>query len=163
MQNLPTANFPPQLGKMSESLKLTQNIKLNHQCSDTTGYIEIFDELISFSDVLCGQLQCEDSKTKPVVDYGGSYTKIRLDDGNKCRSLLFSVFLLFPPPFCFHNSSKLYKTVKYYVFSGLSLTRLQEAFNCLPLNQLAQILSKINCKNRKLACSNFVVTVYERK
>lgn len=43
------------------------------------------------SDVLCGQLQCEDSKTKPVVDYGRSYTKIRLDDGNKCSAAVLKL------------------------------------------------------------------------
>ncbi|XP_073247149.1 uncharacterized protein [Porites lutea] len=36
------------------------------------------------SNVLCGQLQCQDSGSSPVVDYGWSYTKITLDNGKQC-------------------------------------------------------------------------------
>ena len=41
--------------------------------------------LSSRRDVLCGQLQCLDKRSKPVVDYGKSYTKITLDSGEQCR------------------------------------------------------------------------------
>ena len=41
--------------------------------------------LSSRRDVLCGQLQCLDVRSKPVVDYGKSYTKITLDSGEQCR------------------------------------------------------------------------------
>ena len=49
--------------------------------------IFIWDKLTFhiFSDVLCGQLQCEDSKTSPVVHYGWAYSKISLDNGKQCR------------------------------------------------------------------------------
>ncbi|RMX54469.1 hypothetical protein pdam_00013189 [Pocillopora damicornis] len=36
--------------------------------------------------VLCGQLQCEDSRDKPVVDYGWTYTKISMDNGKQCSA-----------------------------------------------------------------------------
>ena len=40
----------------------------------------------SFSDVVCGQIQCtDDSRTKPVVDYGYSYKVVSLASGKKCR------------------------------------------------------------------------------
>ena len=38
-----------------------------------------------FSDVLCGQLQCQDNRNAPVVDYGWTYAKIALDNGQQCR------------------------------------------------------------------------------
>jgi len=38
------------------------------------------------SDVLCGQLQCHDSRSSPVVDYGWTYTKIDLDNGKQCSA-----------------------------------------------------------------------------
>jgi len=38
------------------------------------------------SDVLCGQLQCEDSRNSPVVDYGWTYSKIALDNGKQCSA-----------------------------------------------------------------------------
>lgn len=52
--------------------------------------IFIVQTLMSFlnfflSNVLCGQLQCEDSRDRPVVDYGWTYTKISLDNGKQCR------------------------------------------------------------------------------
>ncbi|XP_066014989.1 uncharacterized protein [Pocillopora verrucosa] len=36
--------------------------------------------------VLCGQLQCEDNRDKPVVDYGWTYTKISIDNGKQCSA-----------------------------------------------------------------------------
>ena len=41
--------------------------------------------------VLCGQLQCEDSRDKPVVDYGWTYTKISMDNGKQCRYYFHSL------------------------------------------------------------------------
>ena len=42
--------------------------------------------VFSFSDVVCGQIQCtDDSRTKPVVDYGYSYKVVSLASGKKCR------------------------------------------------------------------------------
>ncbi|KAL9951076.1 hypothetical protein ACROYT_G043672 [Oculina patagonica] len=38
------------------------------------------------SDVLCGQLQCQDSRDSPVVDYGWTYAKIALDNGKQCSA-----------------------------------------------------------------------------
>ncbi|KAJ7386460.1 metalloendopeptidase [Desmophyllum pertusum] len=38
------------------------------------------------SDVLCGQLQCQDSRDAPVVDYGWTYTKIALKNGKQCSA-----------------------------------------------------------------------------
>ena len=51
------------------------------------------NKIFSLRDVLCGQLQCEDnSRKKPVVDYGQVYTKVELYRGSKkkCRLELFS-------------------------------------------------------------------------
>lgn len=40
------------------------------------------------SDVLCGQLQCQDSRNSPVVDYGRNYTKIQLNNGKQCSAAI---------------------------------------------------------------------------
>ena len=49
--------------------------------------------MFSRSDVLCGQLQCEadESRKKPVVDYGRARDKkIILPSGKKCKLVLLS-------------------------------------------------------------------------
>ncbi|KAJ7351655.1 hypothetical protein OS493_036205 [Desmophyllum pertusum] len=38
------------------------------------------------SDVLCGQLQCQDSRAAPVVGYGWTYSKITLDNRKQCSA-----------------------------------------------------------------------------
>lgn len=40
----------------------------------------------ALSDVLCGQLQCQDTTTSPVVDYGWSYTRFTLGNGKTCSA-----------------------------------------------------------------------------
>ena len=54
---------------------------------------QLLMKIFSPRDVLCGQLQCEadDSRKKPVVDYGRARDKkIILPSGKKCKLVLLS-------------------------------------------------------------------------
>ncbi|PFX13518.1 Disintegrin and metalloproteinase domain-containing protein 9 [Stylophora pistillata] len=60
--------------------------KLNTEAAGYGTCDPVTNSSCNASDVLCGQLQCEDSRDTPVVDYGWTYTKISLDNGKQCSA-----------------------------------------------------------------------------